>query len=415
VSRPIHRIVLAYSGGLDTSVAIPWLREKYGAEIIAVTLDLGQGRELNQIRERAMSTGAIRCHVLDVRDEFARDYILPALQADALYEERYPLATALSRPLIAKKLVDIAHMENATAMAHGCTGKGNDQVRIDVSARAIDPAITVIAPAREWGMTRPEEIAYARARNVSVPTTVTSPYSTDQNLWGRSIECGVLEDPWTEPPDDIYRLTKAPAEAPAAPAYVEVEWQDGVPTAVNGIEMPLVELIDSLETIAGVHGVGRIDMVENRLVGIKSREIYEAPAALLLHQAHRELEGLVVPKDLQRLKQRLSQEYADIVYNGLWFSPTRSAIDAFVQNIQPRVTGTIRLKLYKGDCRVVGRTSPFALYDRGLATYGKGDTFDHAAAEGFIKIWGLPVETAANHARRRAAKSVERSAAPVAK
>jgi argininosuccinate synthase len=411
----MKKIVLAYSGGLDTSVAIPWLREKYGAEIIAVTLDLGQGRELNQIRERAMSTGAIRCHVLDARDEFARDYILPALQADALYEERYPLATALSRPLIAKKLVDIAHMENATAMAHGCTGKGNDQVRIDVSARAIDPALTVIAPAREWGMTRPEEIAYARARNVSVPTTVTSPYSTDQNLWGRSIECGVLEDPWTEPPDDIYRLTKAPAEAPAAPAYVEVEWQDGVPTAVNGIEMPLVELIDSLETIAGVHGVGRIDMVENRLVGIKSREIYEAPAALLLHQAHRELEGLVVPKDLQRLKQRLSQEYADLVYNGLWFSPTRSAIDAFVQNIQPRVTGTIRLKLYKGDCRVVGRTSPFALYDRGLATYDKGDTFDHAAAEGFIKIWGLPVETAANHARRRAAKSVERSAAPVAK
>ncbi len=409
------RIILAYSGGLDTSVAIPWLREKYGAEIIAVTLDLGQGRELNQIRERAMSTGAIRCHVLDVRDEFARDYILPALQADALYEERYPLATALSRPLIAKKLVDIAHMENATAMAHGCTGKGNDQVRIDVSARAIDPAITVIAPAREWGMTRPEEIAYARARNVSVPTTVTSPYSTDQNLWGRSIECGVLEDPWTEPPDDIYRLTKAPADAPAAPAYVEVEWQDGVPTAVNGIEMPLVELIDSLETIAGVHGVGRIDMVENRLVGIKSREIYEAPAALLLHQAHRELEGLVVPRDLQRLKQRLSQEYADIVYNGLWFSPTRSAIDAFVQNIQPRVTGTIRLKLYKGDCRIVGRKSPFALYDRGLATYDKGDTFDHAAAEGFIKIWGLPVETAANNARRRAAKSVERSAAPVAK
>jgi len=407
------KIILAYSGGLDTSVAIPWLKEKYAAEIIAVTLDLGQGRELNQIRERAMSTGAIRCHVLDVRDEFAREYILPALQADALYEERYPLATALSRPLIAKKLVDIAHMENATAVAHGCTGKGNDQVRIDVSVRAIDPAITVIAPARDWGMTRPEEIAYARAHNVSVPATIANPYSTDQNLWGRSIECGVLEDPWTEPPEDIYRLTKAPADAPAAPAYVEVEWQDGVPTAVNGIEMPLVELIDSLETIAGVHGVGRIDMVENRLVGIKSREIYEAPAALLLHLAHRELESLVVPRDLQRLKQRLSQEYADIVYNGLWFSPTRSAIDAFVQNVQPRVTGTIRLKLYKGDCRCVGRKSPFALYDRDLATYDTGDTFDHAAAEGFIKIWGLPVETAANNARRRAAERAERSAAPV--
>jgi argininosuccinate synthase len=409
------RIVLAYSGGLDTSVAIPWLEEKYGAEIVAVTLDLGQGRELNQIRERAMSTGAIRCHVLDMREEFARDYILPALQADALYEERYPLATALSRPLIAKKLVDIAHMENATAIAHGCSGKGNDQVRIEVSARAIDPAITVIAPAREWGMTRPEEIAYARARNVSVPTTVASPYSTDQNLWGRSIECGVLEDPWNEPPDDIYTLTKAPTEAPAAPAYVEVEWQAGIPTAVNGVEMPLVELISSLETIAGVHGVGRIDMIENRLVGIKSREIYEAPGALLLHQAHRELEGLVVPKDLQRLKQRLSQEYADIVYNGLWFSPTRSAIDAFIQSIQPRVTGTIRLKLYKGDCRSVGRKSAFALYDRGLATYDQGDAFDHTAAEGFIKIWGLPVETAANNARRRAAKRADSVAAPVAK
>jgi argininosuccinate synthase len=396
-------------------VAIPWLKEKYGAEIIAVTLDLGQGRELNQIRERAMSTGAIRCHVLDVREEFARDYILPALQADAVYEDRYPLATALSRPLIAKKLVEIAHMENAGAIAHGCTGKGNDQVRIDVSVRAIDPSIEVIAPARGWGMTRPQEIAYARARNVSVPATVASPYSTDQNLWGRSIECGVLEDPWIEPPDEIYTLTKAPADAPAAPAYVEIGWQDGVPTTVSGVEMPLVELIDSLETIAGVHGVGRIDMVENRLVGIKSREIYEAPAAVVLHAAHRELEGLVIPKDLQRIKQRLSQEYADIVYNGLWFSPTRSAIDAFVQSIQPRVTGTIRMKLYRGDCRAVGRRSPFALYDHNLATYDAADTFDHSAAEGFIKIWGLPVETAAKHARRRDASRTDRSAAPVAK
>jgi len=408
------RIILAYSGGLDTSVAIPWLKEKYGAQIIAVTLDLGQGRELNQIRERAMSTGAIRCHVLDVREEFARDYILPALQADALYEERYPLATALSRPLIAKKLVEIAHMENAEAIAHGCTGKGNDQVRIDVSARAIDPAIQVMAPAREWGMTRPEEIAYARARNVSVPTTIASPYSIDQNLWGRSIECGVLEDPWNEPPEDIYALTKSPADAPALPAYVEIGWQDGIPTTVNGVEMGLVELIDSVETIAGVHGVGRIDMVENRLVGIKSREIYEAPAGLLLHQSHRELEGFVIPKDLQRVKTRLSQEYADLVYNGLWFSPTRSAIDAFVQDVQRRVTGTIRLKLYKGSCRVVGRQSPFALYEHGLATYDEGDTFDHSAAEGFIKIWGLPVETAAKTARR-AAKSSDRAAAPVAK
>ncbi|HEV3217055.1 MAG TPA: argininosuccinate synthase [Vicinamibacterales bacterium] len=399
----MDRIVLAYSGGLDTSVAIPWLKEKYNAEVIAVTLDLGQGRELTQIRERAMATGAVRCHVLDVREEFARDYILPALQAGAMYEERYPLATALGRPLIAKKLVEIAQMENATAIAHGCTGKGNDQVRIDVSARAIDPKIRVIAPARVWGMTRPEEIEYARVRSIPVPTTKASPYSTDENLWGRSIECGVLEDPWNEPPDDIYALTKSPAEAPDAPAYVEIEWVKGVPTAVNGVVMPLTELIGSLETIAGVHGVGRIDMVENRLVGIKSREIYEAPAGIVLHDAHRELEGLVIPKDLQRLKQRLAQEYADIVYNGLWFAPTREAIDAFVANVQQRVTGTVRLKLYKGDCRVVGRKSPFALYDHGLATYDKGDMFDHTAAEGFIKIWGLPVETAARRTARNTA------------
>jgi argininosuccinate synthase len=392
------RIVLAYSGGLDTSVAIPWLKEKYNAEVIAVTLDLGQGRELAQIRERAIATGAVRCHVLDVREEFARDYILPALQAGAMYEERYPLATALGRPLIAKKLVEIAQMENATAIAHGCTGKGNDQVRIDVSARAIDPKIQVIAPARVWGMSRPEEIEYARVRNVPVPTTKASPYSTDENLWGRSIECGMLEDPWNEPPDDIYALTKSPAEAPDAPAYVEIDFVKGVPTAVNGVAMPLIELIGSLETIAGVHGVGRIDMVENRLVGIKSREIYEAPAGIVLHKAHRELEGLVIPKDLQRLKQRLAQEYADIVYNGLWFAPTREAIDAFVADVQRRVTGTVRLKLYKGDCRVVGRKSPFALYDMGLATYDEGDKFDHSAAEGFIKIWGLPVETAARKA-----------------
>jgi argininosuccinate synthase len=409
------RIVLAYSGGLDTSVAIPWLKEKYSAEIIAVTLDLGQGRELAQIRERAMATGAVRCHVLDVREEFARDYILPALQAGAMYEERYPLATALGRPLIAKKLVEIAQMENATAIAHGCTGKGNDQVRIDVSARAIDPKIQVIAPARVWGMSRPEEIEYARVRNVPVPTTKSSPYSTDENLWGRSIECGMLEDPWNEPPDDIYALTKSPSEAPDVPAYVEVEWEKGVPIAVNGVAMPLTELIGSLETIAGVHGVGRIDMVENRLVGIKSREIYEAPAGIVLHNAHRDLEGLVVPKDLQRLKQRLSQDYADIIYNGLWFSPTREAIDAFVANVQPKVTGTVRLKLFKGDCRVVGRKSPFALYDHGLATYDEGDKFDHTAAEGFIKIWGLPVETAAKNARRNAAGRAEQPAQPVTK
>ena len=317
------------------------------------------------------------------------------MQADAIYEGKYPLATALGRPLIAKKLVEIAEFENATIIAHGCTGKGNDQVRIDVSARALNPAIRVVAPAREWGMTRPDEIAYAKTHGIPIPMTVDNPYSTDSNLWGRSIECGVLEDPWIEPPDDIYAMTKSPIECPDVPAYVEVDFEAGVPVKVNGVAMPLTELINSLDTIAGAHGIGRIDMVENRLVGIKSREIYEAPAATVLHLAHRELEALVIPKDLSRLKSDLARTYADLVYNGTWFSPLRDAIDAFVSKVQERVNGTARVKLYRGDCRIVGRRSPNALYDSDLATYDEGDAFDHSAAEGFIKIWGLPLETAA--------------------
>lgn len=400
----MRRIALAYSGGLDTSVAIPWLAEKYDAEIIAVTLDLGQGHELSNVRERALAIGAVRAHVVDAREEFAREYILPALQAGAVYEDRYPLATALGRPLIAKHLVEIARMEGATAIAHGCTGKDNDQVGLDVSARALEPGIQVIAPARMWGMTRTDEIEYARARSIQVPVTLASPYSTDSNLWGRSIECGVLEDPWQEPPDEIYTLTRAPRDCPDEPAYLDIEFDAGVPVRTNGIEMPLLELFESLETIAGSHGVGRIDMIENRLVGIKSREVYEAPAAVVLHAAHLELENLVMARDLQRIKHDMGRLYADAVYNGLWFSQTREAIDAFVRAIQPRVTGAVRLKLFKGDCRVVGRKSPFALYDHGLATYDAGDNYDHSAAEGFIKIWGLPIETAARKsAARRAA------------
>lgn len=393
------RIVLAYSGGLDTSVAIPWLTDKYGAEVVAVTMDLGQGRELDHVRERALAVGAVRAHVLDVREEFAQDFILPALQAGAIYEDRYPLATALGRPLIAKHLVRIAEMEGATAIAHGCTGKGNDQVRLDVSARALNPSIKVIAPAREWGMTRPDEIEYARQRGIPVPATIESPYSTDANLWGRSIECGVLEDPWCEPPEEIYTLTKNPAGCPDEPAYLEIEFESGIPTKLNGIPMSPLELIDSIETIAGAHGVGRIDMVENRLVGIKSREIYEAPAAVVLHAAHKELEKLVIPRDLERIKHDMARLYADLVYNGLWFSPTRDAIDAFTRKVQERVTGAIRAKLFKGNCAIVGRKSPFALYEHALATYDAGDLFDHTAAEGFIKIWGLPVETSARKAR----------------
>ncbi len=359
----MERIVLGYSGGLDTSIAIPWLAERYQAEVIAVTVDLGQGRELTDLRERALALGATRAHVLDARDEFAREYILPSLQAGALYEDRYPLATALARPLIAKKLVEVARLEGATAIAHGCAIRGNDQVRLEIAARALDPSITVIAPAREWGMTRAQEIEYARARHIQIPSN-RSPYSTDANLWGRSIARGVLEDPSKEPPDDIYLLTRAPQQCPDEPAYIEIEFEAGVPLRANGIEMPLVELIESIETIAGAHGVGRIDMVENPLVGTKSREIYEAPTAVVLHMAHAELETLVVPRDLARLSRELSRTYADLAYNGLWFSPTREAIDGFVARVQQRVTGSVRMKLFKGACRVVGRQSPHSLHDQ---------------------------------------------------
>jgi argininosuccinate synthase len=398
----MERIVLAYSGGLDTSVAIPWLMERYNAEVITLSLDLGQGRELTAIEHRAKEAGAVQAHVLDVRDEFARSYVLPALQAGAVYEDHYPLATALGRPLIARKLVEIAHAEGATAVAHGCTGKGNDQVRFDISVRALDPAIRVIAPAREWGMTRLEEIAYANERGIPVPVTTGNPYSVDANLWGRSIECGVLEDPWTEPPEDVFALTRAGDRCPDIPAYLEVTFAEGVPIEANGIDMPLVDLIASVSTIAGAHGVGRIDMIENRLVGIKSREVYEAPAAVVLHAAHRELEGIVIPRDLGRLKSELATKYADMVYNGLWFSPAREAIDALVAKVQEKVTGTVRIRLFKGNHRIVGRQSPYALYDHALATYEEGDRFDHSAAVGFIKIWGLPIETAARLEQRRA-------------
>jgi argininosuccinate synthase len=396
----MDRIVLAFSGGLDTSVAIPWLADRYGADIVTVTLDLGQGRELDAARERALGIGAVRAHVIDAREEFARAFILPALQAGALYEGRYPLAAALGGPLIARHLVEIARIEGATAVAHGCTGKGTEQVRIDLSVRALEPGITVLAPAREWEMTRPEEIAYARQRGIPVSASTESPYSMDANLWGRSVEGGVLEDPWAEVPEDIFQLTRNPADAPDTPAYVEIAFERGVPASINGIEMGPVELIQSLETIAGAHGVGRIDMVENRLVGIKSRELYEAPAAVALHTAHHDLQQFVTPRELERLSSQLSSVYADLAYNGLWFTQTREAIDALVASVQARVTGVVRLKLFKGACHVAGRRSPYGLYDHDMATYGADDRFDHEAADGFIRIWGLPLEIAARRARQ---------------
>jgi argininosuccinate synthase len=373
----MERIVLAYSGGLDTSVAIPWLREKYHADVIAVTVDLGQGRELEAIRDRALAAGAVRAHVLDAREEFASDYVLPSLKADALYEDRYPLATSLGRPLIARKLVEMANIEQAPAIAHGCTAESNDHVRLDVAARALNPAIQVVAPAREWGMTPAEKVDYARARAIPVPAPIDSTYSIDANLWGRAIQFGVLEDLWTEPPEEIYTLTKSPAECPDQPAYVEVTFERGVPTQVNGVEMPLLDLIASLVTIAGAHGIGRIDMVENRLTGIKSREVYESPAAVVLHAAHKELQKLVTTKDADRFSRTVSLQYADTVYEGLWFTPLREALDAHVDKIQERVTGVIRMKLLKGSCGIVGRRSPFALYDR-AASGAAGEALVHS-------------------------------------
>lgn len=390
-----ERVVLAYSGGLDTSVAIKWLAENYGLEVITLSVDIGMEKDYHSIQQRALDTGAVKSCVADAKELFVKDYVFPALQANALYEGQYPLATALARPLIARLLVDRAHQEGASAVAHGCTGKGNDQVRFDVSIAALDPGIKIIAPAREWGMTREEEIAYAKRHGINIPVTSASPYSTDENLWGRSIECGVLEDPWVEPPEDIYDLTRSPGDAPDKPAYVEIEFDKGIPIRLDGRDLDGVSLIDQLNELAGEHGVGRIDHVENRLVGIKSREIYEAPAAEVLLQAHRALEAMVLSRDQLRFHERVSQEYSDLIYNGLWFSSLRQDLAAYVQSSQRFVSGSVRVKLFKGSCMVVGRKSPHSLYDLGLATYDEGDLFDQSASRGFIHIWGLPVRTQA--------------------
>jgi len=389
------KVALAYSGGLDTSAAIRWLKEKYNLDVIAVTIDVGNERDFSAIRQKALDVGAIKAVVIDAKELFVNHFIFPALQADALYEGQYPLATALSRPLMAKLLVDTAVTEKATAVAHGCTGKGNDQVRFDVGISTLAPSLKIIAPAREWGMTREETIEYARHYNIPIPITVDSPYSIDENLWGKSIECGVLEDPWAEPPDDVYTWTKSPAEAPDKPAYVEIGFEEGIPVTIDGQELDGISLIQRLNELAGEHGIGRIDHVENRLVGIKSREIYEAPAATVLLQAHQALETMTLSKDQLRFKQKVAIEYADLIYNGLWFSALNRDLSAYVISSQRHVTGTIRIKLFKGNSSVVGRQSPKSLYSFGLATYDKGDQFDQSAAVGFIHLWGLPVRTQA--------------------
>ena len=388
------KLVLAYSGGLDTSVAIHWLAER-DYEVLALAIDLGEAKDLDAIQRRALKHGARKSFVVDARDLFLRHFVWPTLQAGALYEGRYPLATALGRPLIAKLMVDLAREEGAVAVAHGCTGKGNDQVRFDVATGALAPDLEVVAPVREWGMTRDEEIAYALEHGVEVPATVESPYSTDVNLWGRSVEAGVLEDPWQEPPAEVFTWTVDPDKAPARPAYVEVKFERGIPVGLDGEALNPVEMVSRLNAIGGEHGVGRIDMVENRLVGIKSREIYEAPAAVILTAAHEALESVALSKDVARFKAKVAAEWADLTYNGLWFSALRQDLQAFVASTQEHISGEVRLKLYRGGLQVVGRKAPESLYRLELATYGSGDAFDQGAAKGFIHLWGLPLRTQA--------------------
>src|SRR5215203_809264 len=383
------KVVLAYSGGLDTSVCLKWF-EQQGAEPYALYLDLGQGEPAEDVKAKALDIGAAEAYVKDAKVEFTEEYIAPAIKANALYSGKYPLFTALGRPLIARKLVQVAREVGATHVAHGSTGKGNDQVRFDVTTASIAPDLTVVAPVRDWNMSRPEEMAYTDKHGIPVPTTKESPYSVDANLFGRSIEAGSLEDPDYEPTEDVYELTTSPEEAPDSPEYVELGFEEGLPVSLNDEKLSLAELIAELNRIAGAHGVGRVDMIEDRLVGIKSREIYECPAALTIVQAHQELETMTLTKDVLRFKASAEQRYAELTYDGLWFTPLKTALDAFIEETQKAVTGAIRLKLYKGSSTIVGRTAPQALYNKDLATYDPNSTFDEASAAGFIALWGLP-------------------------
>ncbi|WP_430788841.1 argininosuccinate synthase [Virgibacillus flavescens] len=384
-----QKVVLAYSGGLDTSVSVKWLQEKYGYDVIALGLNIGEGKNLDEIKQKALDVGAIKSIAIDAKELLAENYLLPALKANALYEGKYPLSSALSRPLISKLLVEVAEQEGAVAVAHGCTGKGNDQVRFEVSIQALNPNLEVIAPVREWGMTRDEELDYAKEKGIPVPVNHDNPFSIDANIWGRACEAGVLENPWEEAPEAAYEWTNPINKTPDEPEYLEVEFKAGKPISLNGELMPLVTLIETLNDIGGTHGVGRIDHIENRLVGIKSREVYENPAALMLINAHKELEFLTLTREVSQFKTTIDQQMSKIIYEGLWYSPIRPALDAFINETQKMVSGKVKIKLHKGSHTVVGRKSDNSLYNEKLATYANGDAFDHNAAVGFIKLWGL--------------------------
>jgi len=398
------KVALAYSGGLDTSVAVRWLQEVRGFDVIAVAVDVGEQRDYEGIRRKALDIGAVESLVIDAKEDFARDFVFRALKANALYEGKYPVSTALARPLIARIVGQVARERGAQAVAHGCTGKGNDQVRFDVTFGVLYPELEIIAPFREWRVSRDEEMDWARERGVPVPTDKQKPYSTDVNLWGRSIECGVLEDPWQEPPADVYEWTRAANDAPAQPSYVEIGFADGAPVSLDGKQLAAAQLIASLNALAGEHGVGRIDMIENRLVGFKSREIYECPAATVLIAAHRDLEAMTVERELAHYKQTLELKYSELIYYGLWYSPLRHALDAFVEATQQRVTGAVRMKLHRGSCTPVGRRSPYSLYSYELATYDKADRFDASLSKGFVQLWGLSARVAAEAERKAKGK-----------
>ncbi len=389
------KVVLAYSGGLDTSVAIKWLQDKYNLDVIAVAINVGQPPSSDDIVARALRNGAIKAEFIDAKKEFVQDYIFPTLKGNAMYQDVYPLSTATARPLIVKKLVEVAQREGAKYIAHGCTAKGNDQVRFDVGIISLDPSLKIIGPMREWVMTREEEIDYAKENGIEIIVKKENPFSVDENLWGRSCECGVIENAWAEPPEEAWDWTTNPLDAPDEPEYIEIDFKKGIPTAINGKKMNGVKLIETLDKIACKHGVGRIDHVEDRLVGIKSRETYECPAATVLLKAHKALEFLTLQKDVLEFKRGVEQRYSELIYNGLWFGVLRESLQEFIEKTQEFVTGTIRLKLYKGSVMVVGRKSEYSLYDEGLSTYAKGDEFDHKSAIGFIYCWGLPNKTTA--------------------